>query len=189
MIKWIFGLVLMGLYQYWVYSSFWISTDDVTQVKRAQHITGEILSIECVEGKGKYVGRQDFYIQFVGKRNILDFTDEGSVSSCEELYSKLDKALQAKDGNERFHDKLMTKVNGKYYPLARLESYFRGAVPLKVNINDFKWFTFSKAKQNRIGFVMWLSLTPIFTVMALIFGFWMKQGKVQAFIEKLGSNH
>jgi hypothetical protein len=49
--KWVIGLFLMALYQYWVYDRFWIVEDNVKEVKQATYISGEIQSIDCVMSK------------------------------------------------------------------------------------------------------------------------------------------
>jgi hypothetical protein len=184
MIKWIVGLILMGLYQYWVYDRFWISENDVSRVKQARHVSGNIVSIDCAyitKSDGRYSIK--LFVELLNHPKFY-FYDESSHESCEDVYTTFHRLLPKANGSK----KLVTKINNNFYQLATLEGYFFGSSPLDLKINSYKWFEFDKTRKTWRGVALWLSATGFFTVFGYVLRDWYKKGLIHKVVDYLGRN-
>lgn len=187
-IIWLIGLLLMCSYQYWVYSSFWIS-DDFTQSKKVTHFSGDILSIECIDERKKKYGplHQYFWVELSGKR-LITFSDEGTLRSCSDFDIKFSNLFEEQKIDVDIGS-FGTKIGTQYfYPKLRFEGYFTGNFPLQIKIDSYEWMSSDKMQKAQRGIVLWMSLVPIFIFLCVYFGRLYKQGRIHSLIEFLGSN-
>ena len=101
-IIWVIGLVLMSLYQYWVYSTFWIGEEDVRDVRQAKHIFGEISSIECIEVTKRHGQIFGEFLVTIKAKGYLHFSSRGTIRDCEKFYSRLMKYLSKNECSIRW---------------------------------------------------------------------------------------
>jgi hypothetical protein len=178
--KWVIGLILMALYQYWVYSSFWINTDDVAKVGQAKHISGEIVGMDCWDiKKDRGVFRQKIYIQLDGKPEFYFFDPSGVnfFQLCNDFlvfFNELSLKPEIKVTDTQENLLAGTPV--------MFDGYFWGRSPLKVTVNGHILYSFKHTKAGHTFLVFWLSLTPVICVLGIFLVRWYKKGG----LEKLG---
>lgn len=164
MFKWGVALLLMFLYQYWVYSLFWTDANAVSEVEGVQHFSGSISRIECSTYKKKFgVTNDRVYIKLEYGQE-LSFLDRGVArKNCKDFYQQLEEMLSGESsGGKR---PLTTEIRGEMYPELVFEGYFLGTAPLFVSFDGQEWINFQEQKESQRGFALFLSLTPIFSIL------------------------
>ena len=193
MIKWVIGLMLIGVYQYWIYSNFWIGTSDVSKLERATYISGEIINVNCFDNK-KYVrgslGGRDVFIQ---KINIQLFDkprfsfentrghgtgNRGGFDMCSDILAKIDEFISRPSGDYEHGA-------SKQQSLGYFEGYFLNNFPLQVTINGHELYSFKETKIEHSLDILFASFLPIILILPILIGPWGRSGGIQ----RLGENH
>lgn len=175
------GLLLMGLYQSWVYSTFWIATDDVTKVNRVVHVSGDLIDLQCFDRrKGGGRVEQKIYVYLGNRPEFYFYNLSGPkfFDDCNEVYSTLNEFSFSHDRSEKFDG---PNENNQLFS-GKFEGYFLGSMPVKVTINDYEVYAFKDTKPNHNIFALWLSLSPVMAVLGVLLVRWYRNGG----IEKLG---
>jgi hypothetical protein len=193
MIKWVIGLMLIGVYQYWIYSSFWIGTSDVSKLERATYISGEIINVSCFDDK-RYTKRkfgdgvyfmQKIYIQLFDKpRFSFENTrghgtgNRGGFDMCSDILAKIDEFISRPSGDYEHGA-------SKQQSLGYFEGYFLNNFPLQVTINGHELYSFKETKIEHSLDILFASFFPIISILLGLIGRWYKSGGIQ----RLGENH
>lgn len=181
---WAIGLLFMALYQYWVYTTFWIVTDDVTKVERAVHVSGDTVDIKCLDRvKGGGYVEHEIYI-LLDNRPEFDFfnpTGQNFFQDCNDFYSSLNEHLSIYSSELENGSFIRDNEESRKY-LGKFEGYFIGSIPLKVTVNGYELYSFKDTKVFINIFASWLSLTPIVAILCMLLVRWYRNGG----IEKLG---
>lgn len=149
----IIGSLLMGLYQYWVFSTFWVSEKNVENVSQAVHFAGGTTSIECIDNIkdfGQAYG--SFYIKLEGGQ-VLDFRAHGTIRDCETFYMRFDEIFKRKRIDSNGVVSNTTKVGEQLYSLLMFDGYFFGKRALEVSFDDYIWLPYDEMKSGHRGLV------------------------------------
>ena len=173
----------MTLYQYWVYTTFWIVTGDVTKVNRAIYVSGDTVDIKCLDRvKGGGYTEQEIYILLDNRPEFDFFNPSGQnfFQDCNDFYSALNDHLSIhfSELNRSF---IRDNGESRMY-LGKFDGYFIGTIPLQVTVNGYELYSFKDTKVFINIFASWLSFTPIVALLGILLVRWFRNGG----IEKLG---